>query len=70
MKLRESDIPKIRKCLKCRKGFLSEWSGNRSCKQCLSRNPTHHRHVNMPNHTNNMNTETGRRINKHGGLGQ
>lgn len=35
----DRDDPQVkdRKCLKCLKMFLSEWSGNRVCDQCKTR---------------------------------
>ncbi len=64
MKPRESDKPKMRKCLRCRVAFLSEWSGNRSCTQCLRRTPDYNRHVVVNDLTTNNHilSETGRRI--------
>lgn len=62
MKLRESDRPKLRKCLKCNQDFMSEWSGNRSCPECLRRNPNHNRHVSAESHVNSKLSETGRHV--------
>lgn len=62
MTMRKSDKTKIRKCLKCQEDFLSEWSGNRSCKRCLRITPNyaiHNRYV------DGVLSETGRRIGSH-----
>lgn len=31
-----ADFAKIRNCLRCRKSFDSQWSGERICKKCKS----------------------------------
>ena len=28
------DVPKLRKCLRCKADFQSEWSGERVCRRC------------------------------------
>jgi hypothetical protein len=33
---RTSDVPRTRVCLRCRKTFESEWSGERICRSCKS----------------------------------
>jgi len=35
---RPSDISKVRRCLKCRATFPSEWSGERICSRCKHSN--------------------------------
>ncbi len=32
------DVPKVRKCLKCKAKFRSEWCGERICSRCKSSN--------------------------------
>lgn len=35
---RAGDVPRDRSCLKCGETFASEWSGERICGRCQSRN--------------------------------
>lgn len=32
------DVPKIRRCLRCKEEFPSQWSGERVCSRCKSTN--------------------------------